>query len=113
MRGWTLLMDRRHGKILFPSAIATERRGVFLAGSSNDWDPTRTAVERQGDGSWRAELELAPGRYEYEFVIDGAWYCEPGRADGECVDCVPSPFGTLNCVIEAPGAVEANVGVGA
>lgn len=78
-------------------------QSVFLAGSFNDWDPTRTPMDPHGDGSWRAELELAPGRYEYKFIVDGAWCCEPSRADAECADCVPNPFGTLNRVIEVSG----------
>ena len=86
---------------------------AFLAGSFNDWDPTRTPMERQGDGSWQAELELAPGRYEYKFVVDGTWCCEPGRADADCADCVPNPFGTMNRVIEVPGAAKAKAGAGA
>ena len=86
---------------------STAAQGVFLAGSFNDWDSTRTPMERQGDGSWKAELELAPGQYEYKFILDGAWCCEPGRADSECADCVPNAFGTMNRVIEIPGAAEA------
>jgi 1,4-alpha-glucan branching enzyme len=86
---------------------------AFLAGSFNDWDPTCTPMERQGDGSWRAELELAPGRYEYKFIVDGAWCCEPGRTDADCADCVPNPFGTMNRVIEVPGAAEAKASASA
>ena len=90
-----------------------EAQSVFLAGSFNDWDPTRLSMERQGDGSWRAELELAPDRYEYKFIVDGAWCCEPGRADSECADCVPNPFGTMNRVIEVPGSAEAKASASA
>ena len=81
-------------------------QSVVLAGSFNDWDPTQMRMDSQDDGSWRAELELAPGRYEYKFIVDGAWCCEPGRADAECPDCVPNTFGTMNRVIEVPGAAE-------
>ena len=88
-------------------------QGVFLAGSFNDWDPTRTPMENQSDGSWRAEMELAPGRYEYKFIVDGAWCCEPGRADSDCADCVPNDFGTMNRVIEVPGPAEAKARAGA
>ena len=88
-------------------------QGVFLAGSFNDWDPTRTPMERQGDGSWKVELELAPGRCEYKFIVDGTWYCEPGLADAECADCVPNPFGTMNRVIEVRGTTEAKASTGA
>ena len=88
-------------------------QGAFLADSFNDWDPVRTPMERQGDGSWKAELELAPGRYEYKFIVDGVWCCEPGRADAECADCVPNPFGTMNRVIEVRGTAEAKASAGA
>ena len=88
-------------------------QGVFLAGTFNDWDPIRTAMERQSDGSWKTELELAPGRYEYKFIVDGAWCCEPGRADSDCADSVPNDFGTMNRVIEVHGAAEAKASTGA
>ena len=88
-------------------------RSVFLAGTFNDWDPAHTAMERQGDGSWKAELELAPGRYEYKFIVDGAWCCDPGRPDAECAGCVPNSFGTMNRVIEVAVADEAKAGAGA
>ncbi len=77
-------------------------QAVFLAGSFNDWDPTRTPMELQDDGSWRIEVELAPGRYEYKFVVDGAWCCEPGVPDVECAGCVPNAYGSMNRVIEVP-----------
>lgn len=111
----------KNGKTLDPKASdktvficpGEGAEGVFLAGSFNDWDPTRTPMERQGDGSWKAELELAPGRYEYKFIVDGAWCCEPGRADVECADCVPNAFGTMNRVIEVHGAAATNASSGA
>ena len=71
---------------------------VFLAGTFNNWDPT--GMERQDDGTWRAELELAPGRYEYKFVVDGVWCCEPGREDSQCEGCTPNPFGSMNRILE-------------
>jgi len=43
-----------------------------------------------------------PGRYEYKFIVDGTWWCEPGVPDelyaGE--DAVLNAFGTKNRVIE-------------
>ncbi len=58
-------------------------------------------MERRDDGSWFAELALAPGLYEYKFIADGVWCCEPGRENSQgCEGCVPNPFGTLNRTIE-------------
>ena len=30
-----------------------------------------------GGGKWAKELSLAPGRYEYRFVVDGKWIDDP------------------------------------
>ncbi|MEO8052053.1 MAG: glycogen-binding domain-containing protein [Acidobacteriota bacterium] len=87
-----------------------EAQGVFLAGSFNDRAPTRTRMVRQDDGSWQAELELASGRYEYKFIVDGTWCCEPGRTDSDGADYVPNPFGTMNRVIEVPVAAKSEGG---
>jgi 5'-AMP-activated protein kinase regulatory beta subunit len=77
---------------------------VFLAGSFNDWDPARCPMTRHGDGTWRAELPLPVGRYEYKFVVNGNWCCEPGCKDtAQCHDCVPNAFGTMNRVIDITG----------
>ena len=75
---------------------------VFLAGTFNDWDPGKCPMTRRGDGTWRVELPPLPaGRYEYKFIVDGNWCCEPGCEDtAQGPDCVPNPFGTMNRVIE-------------
>ena len=52
---------------------------VFLAGEFNGWKPAETALERMGDGFFRATLDLADGRYEYKFVVDGRWLPDPGN----------------------------------
>lgn len=90
-------------------------QNVFLAGSFNSWDPQITPMQLQGEDMWRAELELAPGQYEYKFVVDGAWCCEPGREDhSPCPDCVPNTFGTMNRVIEIhEGSGFVEIGAGA
>jgi len=54
-------------------------------------------MSRNGSGEWSADLELAPGAYEYRLVIDGQWSNEPGCANHEgCPHCVPNPFGSKN-----------------
>lgn len=73
-------------------------RAVFLAGTFNNWDPAATAMRPISDTEWAVELELAPGRHEYKFVVDGEWYCEPGRdePDSALPDCVPNELGSFN-----------------
>jgi hypothetical protein len=60
-----------------------------------------TPLSKGTDGDWNASLDLKPGRYEYKYVVDGAWCCGPGHDADEqgCQECVPNPFGTKNRVI--------------
>lgn len=67
---------------------------VFLAGSFNNWDPTaKEMVDKKGDGVFAATVSLAPGEYQYKFVIDGTWCADP-----ECADWIQNDHGTLNSV---------------
>jgi hypothetical protein len=47
-------------------------------------------------------VALPPGRYEFKFVVDGAWCCEPGCEGPHhgCPKCVPNSSGTMNRLIE-------------
>ena len=70
-------------------------RGVSVAGSFNDWNPTATPLRRQ-DGVWSTILVLPPGSYEYMFVENGErWITDPlaarTRDDG---------FGSTNAVLD-------------
>ncbi len=77
---------------------------VFLAGSFNNWDATETPMVRDEDGLWTASLNLAPGRYEYKFVVDGDWCCEPECTvpNVDCTNCIMNDFGTMNRVLAVP-----------
>lgn len=92
---------------------ATDATNIFLAGTFNDWNPQSTPMKRASNGAWQIALELPPGRYEYKFVVDGQWCCEPGRQDAagcpdcvrdergiRCPNCVSNQFGTMNRVLE-------------
>lgn len=80
------------------SCHAANAKAVFLAGTFNNWDPGDTPMREISDGEWAAELGLSPGRYEYKFIVDGVWSCEPGRdePDSTMADCVPNAFGSFN-----------------
>jgi len=68
---------------------------VFVAGSFNNWDPTaKELADKNGDGTFTATLSLAPGSYQYKFVIDGTWCADP-----ECNEWVQNDHGTLNSVV--------------
>jgi hypothetical protein len=67
-------------------------RSVAVAGSFNSWQPEQ--VIATGDGNWIKELTIAPGRYEYLFVVDGQWVTDPNAGEN-----TPNPFGGLNSVL--------------
>ena len=51
-------------------------RRVMLAGSFNGWDSRHTLCGRQ-DGPWVCRVDLPPGNYLYQFVVDDAWINDP------------------------------------
>jgi 5'-AMP-activated protein kinase regulatory beta subunit len=74
---------------------APQAREVFVAGSFNNWQKTTTALQLCGPGLWGRDLMLAPGQYEYLFLVDGQW-----RVDPEAKDYVPNPFGGVNSLMK-------------
>lgn len=103
-------MDTRHTKTAKGATAdkpvtvrcrAPSAQVVLVAGTFNDWHPEATPMVRGEEGEWTVALDIPPGRYEFKFVVDGQWCCEPGRDDAntEC-ECVPNPFGTMNRVLK-------------
>ena len=67
---------------------------VFLAGTFNNWSATaKEMTDKKGTGIYTAVATLAPGSYEYKFVINDIWCADP-----ECADWVQNSHGTLNSV---------------
>ncbi|HWN93917.1 MAG TPA: isoamylase early set domain-containing protein [Methylomirabilota bacterium] len=73
---------------------------VCVAGSFNHWQPEATPLVPLGNGRWAKELTLPEGRYEYRFVVDGAWHTDPSATEN-----APNPFGSLNSVLTINGSV--------
>ena len=68
---------------------------VYLAGTFNKWDPTSKQLsDRNGNGVFTTSLMLAPGRYEYKFVVNGVWCVDP-----ECSEWIANDQGSLNSVL--------------
>ena len=87
------------------SCHALDAGSVFLAGTFNAWDPSACPMQRAAGGVWRATLQLAPGIYEYKFLVDGKWVCKPGVDELDPsllsdLDCVPNVCGTANRRVE-------------
>lgn len=74
---------------------AERGKSVCLAGDFNEWNPTAKKMAfKVRSGVYAASVNLAPGTYQYKFVIDGAWCADP-----ENVNAVPNDQGTFNSVI--------------
>lgn len=69
-------------------------RTVMVAGSFNDWQPVKAMVDKKGDGVYRCQLRLAPGEYQYKFVVDGVWCLDSANPN-----FVPNDIGSLNSVL--------------
>ena len=67
---------------------------VFVAGSFNEWRPERAPLVQVGNGRWKGELAVAPGRHEYLFVVDGQWVPDPNAKE-----TTQNPYGGKNSVL--------------
>ena len=71
-------------------------RVVQAAGDFNGWNPSRTPLEQTADGAWTVTLPLEPGRYEYQFVVDGErWISDPFATEQS-----NDGFGSQNAVLD-------------
>jgi 1,4-alpha-glucan branching enzyme len=76
--------------------VKPEAKSVFVAGSFNDWSPSKTPLSRTRDGKWVGELTGISGRHEYLFVVDGQWLPDPNA-----IESVQNPYGGKNSVLVA------------
>jgi 1,4-alpha-glucan branching enzyme len=75
---------------------------VCLAGTFNRWQPDSETLHSSGVGHWWKETALAPGIYEYCFVVDGKWMPDPRARES-----VPNPFGGKNSILKVASSAEA------
>jgi hypothetical protein len=75
--------------------VAPNAASVSVVGDFNDWDPGATPLEAApGNGVWTVMLPLPPGRYQYNFIVDGTkWVPDPVAPPAQ------DDFGTPNSVI--------------
>ena len=73
--------------------VAPSAKHVYVAGSFNNWHAAALPLKAAG-GEWSGEVKLAPGRYEYLFVVDGKWLPDPGATEK-----IPNPFGGFNSLL--------------
>ena len=55
-----------------------EANEVILTGSFNMWNEGELKMVKLADG-WYLDHVLAPGNYEYKFIVDGVWTLDPSN----------------------------------
>jgi len=71
---------------------------VRIAGDFNGWVPdkgVRSLIESEGQSRvWTKVLQLAPGTYQYRYVVDGEWREDPSNPES-----VPGTGGRPNSIL--------------
>ena len=69
---------------------------VKIVGTFNNWNTSEESLmERKKDGTWSKRIYLAPGTYQYRFLIDDVW-----GEDQNSSYQVDNSFGGKNSVVE-------------
>ena len=71
---------------------AEKGKAVYLAGSFNEWSTTaKKMAYKAKEGIYAATVQLAPGEYQYKFIIGDKW-----ATDDQNTEFVPNDKGTFN-----------------
>lgn len=66
---------------------------VYLVGDFNQWNEKSHPMKCR-DGTWKLELELPPGEYEFKYLAGKLWY-----NDYAAHKYVPNPWDSENSVV--------------
>jgi enterochelin esterase family protein len=70
------------GNTTFRLAGHTDAEAVAIYGSFNGWIQTKNYCAKDADG-WVCRIDLAPGKYTYRFLVDGAGLLDPTNSATE------------------------------
>lgn len=76
------------------SIVLPDAQSVALSGDFNDWNTGSHPMRKNAKGLWSKVVHLAPGRYEYKFMVDGKWLTDPKNSQ-----VAKNPFGTVNNIL--------------
>ena len=74
---------------------APQAKSVYVTGSFNDWSLDESCRMSCNDGVWTLKVNLKPGTYKYQFIVDGKWQEDPANTNIE-----RNSFGDINSLIE-------------
>ncbi len=67
---------------------------VAVVGDFNQWSPEGKLMKRDAGGLWKVKVSLAPGTYQYKFVVNG----ERWEEDPLNLQRVMNEHGTFNSI---------------
>ncbi len=74
---------------------APQAKSVYVTGSFNDWSLDENCRMNNQEGTWSLKVNLRPGTYKYQFIVDGKWQEDPSNTNIE-----RNSFGDINSLIE-------------
>ena len=92
------LIQKETGEFLGATAFvlkAPQAKSVYVTGSFNDWSLDENCRMTNNDGVWTLKVNLKPGTYKYQFIVDGKWQEDPANTSIE-----RNSFGDINSLIE-------------
>ncbi len=80
LTGTEIAVAQEH--VTFKLSAAPNTKSVNLIGDFNNWSKTANPLsDADGDGIWETVLLLAPGQYQYRFLIDNMiWIKDPNNS---------------------------------
>lgn len=81
--------------------VAQGAKSVYVTGSFNDWSLDETCRLKEVGGIWKTDIDLRPGVYKYQFIVDGVWKEDPNNPRKE-----RNSFGDINSLIEVSSVEE-------
>jgi len=92
------LVQKEAGEFLRSTAFilkAPQAKSVYVTGSFNDWSLDESCRMSNNEGVWTLKVDLKPGTYKYQFIVDGKWQEDPANTNIE-----RNSFGEINSLIE-------------
>ena len=101
---WDTLL---HGPRTGPQGVRFEAEfpgayEVAITGDFTDWSVEGLPLERVDGYTWRVDLPLEPGVFEYKYIVDGVWKVDPDNPER-----VRNSYGQLNSVLTVPHTMSA------
>ncbi|MFO7911437.1 MAG: glycogen-binding domain-containing protein [Desulfotignum sp.] len=76
-------MSKKRKRVIF-TVVAPEADKVVLSGSFNNWSESADPMKKDETGTWKKIKILPKDTYEYKFIVDGTWTCDPNNPDIVC-----------------------------